>query len=88
LWSAAFVLLGFMFWHSFDDAVAIAKRGTLALGITVALAVAIVVSYRVLRTCLQAGTDRRAGRQGRSRRGRSKERLIGPAMPTREPSSR
>jgi undecaprenyl-diphosphatase len=88
LWSAAFVLLGFMFWHSFDDAVAIAKRGTLALGITVALAVAIVVSYRVLRTRLRAGTDPRAGRQGRSRRGRSKERLIGPAMPTREPSSR
>jgi undecaprenyl-diphosphatase len=81
LWSSAFVLLGFMFWQSFDEAVAIAKRGTLALGITVALAIAVVVGYRFLRNRLRDSSDRRAGPQGRSRRGRVslKARLIGPA---------
>jgi undecaprenyl-diphosphatase len=81
LWSAAFVLLGFMFWHSFDEAVAIAKRGSLAFGITVALAIAIAVSYSALRNRLRDSSDRRGGAQGRSRRGRVglKARLIGPA---------
>jgi undecaprenyl-diphosphatase len=49
LWSTAFVLLGFVFWHSFDEAVAIAKRGTLTLGITVAVVIGLVAGYRYLR---------------------------------------
>jgi membrane protein DedA with SNARE-associated domain len=49
LWSAAFVLLGFAFWQSFDQAVAIAKRGSLALGAVVLLAVGLIAGYRHLR---------------------------------------
>jgi undecaprenyl-diphosphatase len=49
LWSATFVLLGCLFWQSLDEALAIAKRGSLALGGTVALAFALVVGYRYLR---------------------------------------
>jgi undecaprenyl-diphosphatase len=58
LWSATFVLLGFMFWQSFGEAVAIAKRGSLALGGVIALVVAAVLAYRYLRR--RAGGARRA----------------------------
>jgi membrane protein DedA with SNARE-associated domain len=58
LWSAAFVLLGFAFWQSFDEAVAIAKQGSLALGAVVLLVVALIAGYRRLRD----RTDRGAGR--------------------------
>lgn len=54
LWSAAFVLLGFAFWQSFDEAVTIAKQGSLALGGVVLLLVAVIAGYRRLR----ARTDR------------------------------
>jgi membrane protein DedA with SNARE-associated domain len=49
LWSAAFVSLGYVFWQSLDEAIAIAKRGSLALGGTVTVVVALVVGYRHLR---------------------------------------
>ncbi|MBV9193565.1 MAG: DedA family protein [Solirubrobacterales bacterium] len=49
LWSAAFVLLGYLFWQSLDEAIAIAKRGSLALGVTVALVIALLACYRYLR---------------------------------------
>lgn len=49
LWSAAFALLGFVFWQSFDQAVAIAKQGTLTLGGLVLLAAGLVWGYRYLR---------------------------------------
>lgn len=39
LWSTAFVMLGYVFWQSLDEAVAIAKQGTLALGGVVLLVV-------------------------------------------------
>jgi membrane protein DedA with SNARE-associated domain len=56
LWSAAFVVLGFLFWHSFDEAIAIAKQGTLAVG-----AIALLVACAVFaRGWLRA---RRAGRE-------------------------
>jgi membrane protein DedA with SNARE-associated domain len=42
LWSAAFVLLGFAFWESFDEAVAIAKESSLALGALVLIVVGLV----------------------------------------------
>lgn len=44
LWSAAFVMLGYLFWQSFDEAVAIAKHGSLAVG---ALA-AVVIGVRLV----------------------------------------
>ncbi|MGN6871845.1 MAG: DedA family protein [Solirubrobacteraceae bacterium] len=49
LWSAAFVLLGYLFWQSLDEAIAIAQRGTLGLGGAVAVAVALVAGYRYMR---------------------------------------
>ena len=49
LWSATFVLLGYLFWQSLDEAIAIAKRGSLALGGSIALVIALVASYRYLR---------------------------------------
>jgi membrane protein DedA with SNARE-associated domain len=50
LWSAAFLLLGFLCWQSLDQALAIAKRGSLGLAATVALLLGLVVAYRYLRT--------------------------------------
>jgi hypothetical protein len=58
LWSAAFVLLGFLFWHSLEEAIAIAKRGSLAFGGTVAVVIAVVAAYRYVRA--RAGRARRA----------------------------
>jgi undecaprenyl-diphosphatase len=49
LWSAAFVVLGFLFWQSFDQAIAIAKRGSLALGATIVLVIGVILAYRYLR---------------------------------------
>ena len=45
LWSAAFVLLGYLFWHSLDEALAIAKHTSLILGAAVALVIAVVAGY-------------------------------------------
>jgi membrane protein DedA with SNARE-associated domain len=58
LWSAAFVLLGYAFWQSFDEAVAIAKQGSLALGAVVLLVVALIAGYRHLRPRAGRGTGR------------------------------
>jgi undecaprenyl-diphosphatase len=49
LWSAAFVMLGYLFWQSLDEAIAMAKRGSLALGGTAAVVIAVVAAYRYLR---------------------------------------
>lgn len=47
--SAAFVLLGYLFWQSLDEAIAIAKNGSLVIGGTVAAVIALAVGYRYLR---------------------------------------
>jgi undecaprenyl-diphosphatase len=57
LWSASFVLLGYVFWQSLDEALAIAKRGSLALGGAIALLIALIAGYRYLRE--RSGRDRR-----------------------------
>lgn len=49
IWSATFVLLGFFFWRSFEQVVAIAGQGTLVFGAIVFLIVAIVVVKRQLK---------------------------------------
>ena len=59
LWSTAFVLLGYLFWQSFDQAVAIAKRGSVALGGAFVLLVCLAATYRYLR-----GRQRGAGARG------------------------
>jgi membrane protein DedA with SNARE-associated domain/membrane-associated phospholipid phosphatase len=49
LWGTIFVLLGYVFWHSFDQVTAIAKRGALALGLVIALGFAIYAAVKWLR---------------------------------------
>jgi membrane protein DedA with SNARE-associated domain len=50
LWSAAFSLLGYVFWQSFDQAADLAREGTLVLAGVVVAAVGSVVVYRRRRT--------------------------------------
>jgi membrane protein DedA with SNARE-associated domain/membrane-associated phospholipid phosphatase len=45
----AFCLLGYVFWKSLDQVLAIAKQGTLALGTTIVVVAGIVVAVRWLR---------------------------------------
>ena len=40
MWSAACVVLGFLLWNSFDQAIAIAQQGTIAVGIAAAVVAA------------------------------------------------
>jgi undecaprenyl-diphosphatase len=49
LWSAAFCVLGFVCWHSFDQAAEIAKQGTLALIAIVALVIGLIAAHRTRR---------------------------------------
>jgi undecaprenyl-diphosphatase len=49
IWSAAFSLLGYVFWQSFDQAAAIAREGTFALIALVGATVVLIVAYRTLR---------------------------------------
>jgi membrane protein DedA with SNARE-associated domain/membrane-associated phospholipid phosphatase len=44
-----FALLGFVFWHSLDQVLAIARKGLLALGLTIAFVVGVVVVVQWLR---------------------------------------
>jgi undecaprenyl-diphosphatase len=44
-----FALLGYVFWHSLDKVLEIARKGLLALGITIAVVVAIVAAVQWLR---------------------------------------
>ena len=48
LWSTAFVVLGYLSWQSFDEAVAFAQRGKLALALLIVIAVAGFLAYRRL----------------------------------------
>lgn len=50
IWSAAFSVLGYVCWHSFGQAAAIAKEGTFALATLVVVSVVLVVTYRTLRS--------------------------------------
>ena len=49
LWVSTFILLGYIFWASFDQVVHYAERGALALGTTIVVVVAVVVAVRWLR---------------------------------------
>ncbi|HZO36174.1 MAG TPA: VTT domain-containing protein [Solirubrobacteraceae bacterium] len=48
-WSTTFVMLGYLFWHSFDRVVDIAHKGAFALGGTAVVVATVVVGYRQLR---------------------------------------
>lgn len=45
----AFCLLGFVFWHSLDRVLKVARQGLFAFGTTIVVVVALVVAYRWLR---------------------------------------
>ena len=49
LWGTTFVVLGYVFWQSFSQLVDYAKKGALALGAVIVLAVAIVWAVRWVR---------------------------------------
>jgi membrane protein DedA with SNARE-associated domain/membrane-associated phospholipid phosphatase len=49
LWGTIFVLLGYIFWHSFEQVASIAKKGALALGLVIALAFGIYAAVKWLR---------------------------------------
>jgi undecaprenyl-diphosphatase len=46
LWSAAFCLLGYVFWQSFDQAAELARDGTLVFAVAVLAIVGAVVVWR------------------------------------------
>jgi membrane protein DedA with SNARE-associated domain len=71
LWSTTFVLLGYFSWRNIDRAAEIASRGTLALGTTVTVVIALLLAHRFLRTPAQRAAARRWLRE---RRGRAVER--------------
>jgi len=49
LWAAACSVLGFLFWNSLDDAIAIARNGSLVIGALAVLTVAGALAFRRIR---------------------------------------
>jgi undecaprenyl-diphosphatase len=49
MWGTLFVVLGYIFWQSFDQVAAIAKKGALALGFAIALGFGIYLAVKWLR---------------------------------------
>jgi membrane protein DedA with SNARE-associated domain/membrane-associated phospholipid phosphatase len=49
IWGTTFVVLGYIFWQSFDQVVSVAKKGAFALGFTVVAIACIVAAVRHLR---------------------------------------
>jgi len=50
IWSATFSVLGYLFWHSFAQATAIARQGTFAFAALVIAGIVIAFGYRTVRT--------------------------------------
>jgi undecaprenyl-diphosphatase len=49
IWSAAFSLVGYVCWQSFDEAAAIAREGTLAFVAFVVVVLGVIAAWRALR---------------------------------------
>jgi membrane protein DedA with SNARE-associated domain/membrane-associated phospholipid phosphatase len=69
LWAATFSLLGYVFWHSFDQVAHIAGQAVFAFGVVVGVSVGVAVAYRRLRDPeqrrrLSAWLDRQQRRPG------------------------
>ncbi len=63
LWATTFIMIGYVFWQSFDRVLTIAKEGALGLGIAISVIVGIVWLVRWLRVAenrvrLEQGLDR------------------------------
>jgi undecaprenyl-diphosphatase len=74
LWGSAFVMLGYIFWHSFDQVANIAGKGALALGTVIALVVGIVAAYRWLKV------DENRARADAWLREQERKRVVGPVI--------
>lgn len=72
--TSVFALLGFVFWRSLDQVIAIAKKGTFALATTIVVLVALVAAIRWLRV---PDNRRRLGDVVERQTGRP---VIGPAI--------
>jgi membrane protein DedA with SNARE-associated domain/membrane-associated phospholipid phosphatase len=59
IWGCGLVMLGYLFWKSFDRLLQFAKQGALALGVAITLIVVVVVAVRWLRV----PENRRAARE-------------------------
>lgn len=62
IWSTTFVLLGFVFWHSFDQVSEYARKGALFLGAAIVLAVGLIWLVRHRRKVRARLMTTRAGR--------------------------
>ena len=49
LWTTTFLVLGYLFWHSLDTVLTIAKTGALGLGVAISVVVGVTLSVRWLR---------------------------------------
>jgi hypothetical protein len=61
LWSATFCLLGYAFWQSLDQLVAITKHGTLALGVVIAVGFGVIVCRRARSSCRHGASEASRG---------------------------
>ncbi|HZO76863.1 MAG TPA: DedA family protein [Solirubrobacteraceae bacterium] len=71
IWSAAFSILGYLFWQSFAKATEIARQGTFVLAASIVAIFVVVSAYRMLRTrdsrARLRDVLRRRGRRSQSR---------------------
>jgi membrane protein DedA with SNARE-associated domain len=56
LWASSFCLLGYAFWQSLDQLLAITRQGTLAFGAVIAVGFSALLLYRRLHARRDAGT--------------------------------
>lgn len=61
IWAATFCVLGYFFWHSLDQLIALTKQGTFALAAVIALVVAAIAVYRHLHGQSRHATSERRG---------------------------
>jgi membrane protein DedA with SNARE-associated domain/membrane-associated phospholipid phosphatase len=59
IWGSFFVVLGYLFWRSFDRVVEIARQGTFALGTFITVVVGAIALYRYWRVPENRATTRR-----------------------------
>jgi undecaprenyl-diphosphatase len=64
IWAGTFAVLGYLFWQSLDNVIAITERGTFALLVTVVVTIAAIVAFR------HFGEQRRGSRPERPARHR------------------
>lgn len=61
IWAATFCVLGYLFWHSLDQLIALTKQGTFAVTAVVALVVGAIAVYRHLHSQSRGDARERRG---------------------------